>query len=107
MRLYLLVAVLASGAQAADVIDRFFEAEFDSIPRKHLAGFHEYDSKLEDYSRAGIEAEIASLKSFLPQIHDELILSHIRAAPDLETRRTWEIIRTAIRAVCRTARSPS
>jgi uncharacterized protein (DUF885 family) len=91
MRLYLLAA-LAASAQA-DVVDRFFEAEFRFHPTEATqAGFHEYDSKLEDYSRAGVEAEIASLKSFLPQTQDELIVSHIRAGLlDLETRRTWEI----------------
>ena len=93
MRRYLLFAVLASAAQAADVVDRFFDADFRFHPTAATsAGFHEYDSKLEDYSRAGVEAEIASLKSFLPQVHDELILSHIRGELlDLETRRTWEI----------------
>jgi Bacterial protein of unknown function (DUF885) len=92
MRRCLLLAVLVSGAQAADVVDRFFEAEFRFHPTEATqVGFHEYDAKLEDYSRAGIEAEIASLKSFLPQIQDELILSHIRAGLlDLETRRAWE-----------------
>jgi uncharacterized protein (DUF885 family) len=29
-----------------------------------LAGFHQYDSQLEDYSRAGVEREVAALKDF-------------------------------------------
>ena len=91
MRPFLLIAFFASAAEAA-LVDRFFEAEFRFHPTEATsAGFHEYDSKFEDYSRAGIEAEIASLKSFLPQFKDELILSHIRAGLlELETRRSWE-----------------
>ena len=57
MRLYLLVAALAFSAQGADVVDRFFETEFKFHPTEATsAGFHDYDSKLEDYSRAGVEA---------------------------------------------------
>src|SRR5580704_1285607 len=91
MRQLLLLAILASAAEAA-LVDRFFEAEFRFHPTEATAdGFHQYDSKLEDYSRATIEAEIASLKSFLPQFKDELIVSHIRAGLlELETRRSWE-----------------
>ena len=32
------------------------------MPRS--TGFHQYDAKLEDYSRAGVDAEIAALKEF-------------------------------------------
>src|SRR5262249_33904639 len=93
MRPYLLVAVLASSAQAADVVDRFFETRFEFHPTEATsAGFHEYDSKLEDYSRAAIDGEIAALRGFLPQVQDEMVRSHIHARLlDLETRRTWEI----------------
>jgi hypothetical protein len=91
MRQLLLLAILASAAEAA-LVDRFFEAEFRFHPTEATAdGFHQYDSKFEDYSRAGIDAEIASLKAFLPQFQDELTLSHIRAGLlELETRRSWE-----------------
>src|SRR6266700_3848314 len=93
---YLLVAVLASSAQAADVVDRFFDTEFKFHPTEATsAGFHEYDSKLEDYSRAAIDAEIAWLTiTTAPSISagNPLLVSHIRARLlDLETRRTWEI----------------
>jgi hypothetical protein len=91
MRQLLLLAILASAAEAA-LVDRFFEAEFRFHPTEATAdGFHQYDSKFEDDSRAGIDAEIASLKAFLPQFQDELTLSHIRAGLlELETRRSWE-----------------
>src|ERR1700731_1417542 len=91
MRLILLIAFLASAAEAA-LVDRFFEAEFRFHPTEATSdGFHQYDSKFEDYSRVGIDAEIASLKSFPPQLKAELILSHIRAGLlELETRRSWE-----------------
>src|SRR5882672_1350065 len=55
---YLLVAVLASSVQAADVVDRFFETKFKFHPTEATAaGFHEYDEKLEDYSRAAKSEE--------------------------------------------------
>jgi hypothetical protein len=46
---------MVSAARAADLTDRFFEAEFKFHPTQATpAGFHEYDSKLEDYSRADV-----------------------------------------------------
>src|SRR5438309_9112768 len=99
MRLCLLVAAVAFSAQAAEVVDRFFETEFKFHPTEATsAGFHEYDAKLEDYSRAGVEAEIASLEGFLKEFESaaasldrEIVLSDIRARLlELETRRSWE-----------------
>jgi hypothetical protein len=93
MRFCLLIAALACGARGADVVDDFFDAHFRFHPTEATAaGFHEYDPKLEDYSRAAVDAEIASLESFLPRIQDELVVSYIRAGLlDLKTRRIWEI----------------
>jgi len=94
MRRYLLLAVLAYGAQAADTVDRYFETEFKFHPTQATsAGFHEYDSKLEDYSRASIEAEIAWLKQIAPSVSEGTLLrSRIHARLlDLETRRTWQL----------------
>ena len=33
-----------------------------------MAGYHQYDAQLEDYSRKNIDAEIAALKSFEKRI---------------------------------------
>jgi uncharacterized protein (DUF885 family) len=72
-----------------------------------LAGYHQYDGQLEDFSRKTIDAEIASLKSFekrieaiqpdgakenlLPRSDREIVLGNIRSELlTLETIRPWE-----------------
>jgi uncharacterized protein (DUF885 family) len=72
-----------------------------------LAGYHQYDSQLEDYSRKSIDAEIAALKSFekrieairpddavadfVPRSDREIVLANIRSQLlTLETIRPWE-----------------
>ena len=72
-----------------------------------LAGLHQYDGQLENYSRKTIDAEIAALKSFekrieaiqpdeakdsfLPRSDREIVLSNIRSELlTLETIRPWE-----------------
>ena len=37
-------------------------------PEGTLAGYHQYDAQLEDFSRKNIDAEIAALKSFEKRI---------------------------------------
>ncbi|HET6168975.1 MAG TPA: DUF885 family protein, partial [Terracidiphilus sp.] len=71
------------------------------------AGYHQYDSQLEDYSRKNIDAEIALLKrfeqrfeaihpgaavsDFVPRSDREIILNSIRSQLlSLETIRSWE-----------------
>ena len=71
------------------------------------AGYHKYDTQLEDYSRKNIDAEIAALKdfekrieaihpdadaaSFVPRSDREIVLSTIRSQLlTLETIRPWE-----------------
>jgi uncharacterized protein (DUF885 family) len=42
------------------LVDEFFDGYFELNPTQGTsAGFHQYDSKLEDYSKAGIDKEIA------------------------------------------------
>jgi uncharacterized protein (DUF885 family) len=102
-RFLLSLLLFASCARAADfvqLVDRYFEARFRFHPTDATSyGFHDYDGKLEDYSRAGVEAEIASLDAFLKEFlalqtsdpDRELVISNIRAGLlELETRRTWE-----------------
>jgi uncharacterized protein (DUF885 family) len=72
-----------------------------------LAGYHQYDAQLEDYSRKNIDAEIAVLKvfekrveaihpdnaaaDFVPRSDREIVLGNIRSALlTLETIRPWE-----------------
>jgi uncharacterized protein (DUF885 family) len=70
-----------------------------------LAGYHQYDARLEDFSRSNIDAEIASLHAFEKRIEAvasapldqntradrELVLSNIRSQLlTLEVVRPWE-----------------
>jgi uncharacterized protein (DUF885 family) len=72
-----------------------------------LAGYHQYDTQLEDYSRKNIDAEIAALKNFEKRIEAiqpddaaddfvqrsdrEIVLANIRSELlTLETIRPWE-----------------
>ena len=72
-----------------------------------LAGYHQYDAQLEDYSRKNIDAEITALKNFekrveaihpdaaaadfVPRSDREIVLSNIRSQLlTLETIRPWE-----------------
>ncbi len=70
-----------------------------------LAGFHQYDTKLEDYSKTGVDSEVKALHGFLPKIEaaapqglDEttrgdrqVILNNIHSTLlTLEVIRPWE-----------------
>jgi uncharacterized protein (DUF885 family) len=72
-----------------------------------LAGYHQYDAQLEDYSRTNIDAEIAALKvfekrleaihpdaaaaDFVPRTDREIVLANIRSQLlTLEAIRPWE-----------------
>jgi uncharacterized protein (DUF885 family) len=70
-----------------------------------LAGFHQYDTKLEDYSRAGVDAEIAALREFEWKFDDfpengldennkadlAIMRSQVRSnLLELETVRSWQ-----------------
>ena len=80
----------ANDAEAAwdNLADEFFgEVYFKFGPTQATqAGFHQLDSQLEDYSRAGIEANIAALHKFEKRVEafEAKGLSETRAA-DRET----------------------
>jgi uncharacterized protein (DUF885 family) len=98
-------ASAASGA-FAKFVDEFFDARFEYLPTQATEdGFHQYDTKLEDRSRARIEARIAELKSFLSRlkafdrsqltsddaIDADAIEGNIRSfLLDQETLRNWQ-----------------
>ena len=47
------------------LVDNYFDFHFQFHPKEATAaGFHQYDTKLEDYSRASREGEIANLRTF-------------------------------------------
>jgi hypothetical protein len=81
-------------------VDRFFDdVYFKFSPTAGTSsGFHQYDTQLEDYSKAGIDAQSKALhqaeKEFAAMPADpdrDLILSYIRATLlDIEQVRTWE-----------------
>lgn len=103
MRVLLLtvMSVAAGSAQNWDAeVDRYFnEAVFPASPSGATsAGFHEFDNRLEDFSRAAILRQAAKFRKFetevaaFPDTPDrELVLSNIRSALlSLETIRMWE-----------------
>ena len=81
-------------------VDRFFDdVYFKFNPTTGTSsGFHQYDTQLEDYSKAGIDAQAKALHraerefAALPEDPDrDLILSYIRATLlDMEQVRSWE-----------------
>ncbi len=96
-------AILVTAVQAesfSHLTDRYFdECYFLFAPTTGTAtGFHQYDTKLEDYSRASVDAEVASLRKFetdfvkAPASPDrDLILANIRGTlVQLESIRGWE-----------------
>jgi hypothetical protein len=55
-----------AGAKFRTLADQYFSDtvfHFGPTGATEL-GFHQYDTKLEDYSRAGVDAEIAALKEY-------------------------------------------
>jgi uncharacterized protein (DUF885 family) len=90
----------------ARFVDDYFDARFASQPPEGTrAGFHQYDTKMPDFSRAAIDARTAELKAQLSSLNvfdraklpfDDAIDAaalegQIRSELlDLETLRTWE-----------------
>src|SRR5437764_513115 len=89
------------------LVDRFFEqAEFRFNPTAGTsAGFHQYDTQLEDFSGAAIRQRTGTLHQYEREVENfpaarltpeqaadrDLVLSHIRSSLlDLESIRRWE-----------------
>ena len=107
LRAFCLIATLSIMIQgplqaqpAAQQVDRFFdEVYFKFSPTQGTSsGFHQYDSQLEDYSKAALDTNRKALHraerqfAALPADPDrDLILNYIRAALlDMEKVRTWQ-----------------
>ncbi len=88
------------------LVDRYFDAYFNFNPSAGTAaGFHQYDNKLEDYSRQGIQAQAVSARDFLARFEQidrsrlnpeqaqdrRLVMNQIRATLlELEDVRGWQ-----------------
>jgi uncharacterized protein (DUF885 family) len=100
-------ADLSAAQSFVSLADRYFdEVYFKYQPTNGtLAGFHQYDTQLEDYTRAGVDSEIAALKEFGQKVAAvpasqldvttqgdlALVLSSIRARLlTQQTIRQWE-----------------
>ena len=96
-----------AGARFRALADQYFsDVMFRFGPTNAtVAGFHQYDAKLEDYSRAGVDAEIAALKEFEWKFDDfsetgldestkadlAIMRSQVRSnLLELETVRAWQ-----------------
>lgn len=95
-----------SQAEFDHLVDRYFDEYFHYNPTQGTsAGFHEYDTQLEDYALASIAARIRSLKSLLAEFERfpatglaretaadrELVIANIRSQLlELENIRLWE-----------------
>ena len=93
-------------AQFTELTDRYFDDYFRHHPSEGTsAGFHEYDTQLENYSRQDVTAQITTAKTFLKavralgaQAHSqeqgadvELVTSQIQSRlHELEQVRSWE-----------------
>ena len=90
-------ACLAATDPAADfnsLVDKYFDFHFEFNPTEATqAGFHQYDSKLEDYSAAGRKREIAGLKDYLAKFER---LRRSSLPPDTAADLAWMI--SAIRS---------
>ena len=53
-----------AAAQFDKLVDEYFNFYYDFHPTEATAaGFHQYDGKLEDFSRSAVDAEVVKLKA--------------------------------------------
>ncbi len=85
-------ASLAATDPAADfnaLVDKYFDSYFESHPAEATqVGFHQYDSKLEDYSAPARKKEIAGLKDYLAKFGQ---LDRSKLPPDTAADLDWMI----------------
>ena len=74
------------------IVDEYFDQYFEFHPTDGTAsGFHQYDTKLPDYSRAAIDKEVAWCNDWLKRL-DAI---DPQSFP-LEQRQDWELVRNAL-----------
>ena len=79
----------AFDAQYDQLVDQYFDGYFKLHPTEGTAaGFHQYDSQLEDFSQAGVERERAFLKEYQQKFAAVHAPSRPAAAADLELLRS-------------------
>jgi len=82
-------SVPAFDAQYDQLVDEYFDGYFKIHPTEGTAaGFHQYDSRLEDFSRSGIEHDVAFLKDYQQKFAALGAPSRPTAAADLELLRS-------------------
>lgn len=95
-----------AGTAFNQLVDQYFDEFFKHNPSAATAaGFHQYDNRLEDYSKTEVEAQVAGLRDFAARFERidpkdlnaeaaadrELAISSIKAALlELEHVRSWE-----------------
>lgn len=88
------------------LVDQYFDGYFALHPSEATAtGFHQYDAKLEDFSRGGVDNQIAFARQWLARVEQfdkkslsatdqqdyELLLNSLRGSLlDLQQIRAWE-----------------
>ncbi len=100
MKITILLLAACGLLHAQDLYDRYFdEYYFRFNPTAGTsAGFHQYDTKLEDYSRASVDRQVGVLERFESEVQKqpsapdrELVLNNIRAnLLALQNIRQWE-----------------
>jgi uncharacterized protein (DUF885 family) len=82
-------SVPAFDAQYDELVDEYFDGYFKIHPTEGTAaGFHQYDSQLEDFSRSGIEHDVAFLKEYQQKFAAIRAPSRPIATADLELLRS-------------------
>lgn len=97
---------MSPNAEFTQLVEQYFEENFKHNPSSATyAGFHQYDTQLEDYSKAEVEKQVAYLKSFAEKFEKidaqklsanevadrELVISSIKSAlHEFENIRQWE-----------------
>src|SRR5438876_12403853 len=94
------MATLIGSAGAQSLYDQFFDQYYFPFnpTTATVSGVHDYDGKLEDYSKAGVDRRVGALDQWLiafgnepPSPDRDLVLSYIRAGKlELETIKMWE-----------------
>jgi uncharacterized protein (DUF885 family) len=77
------------------LVDRFFDDYYKLNPSEATtAGFHQYDSDFEDYSRKGVDAKIAFAKNYLAQL-----TSFDGSALTLEERQDYALLTNDLKGI--------